>query len=424
MEQDQSLKTYSLKKSTYVNLRWIAILGQFLTINVVKFILNFEFNFFLANSIVFVGALSNIVLIYFFKKIELSEKISMYFLVIDILQLSFLLYLTGGTINPFSVFLLIPSVFAASSLNLKTNLFLFSLTFLSIITLSFFHQELPSPLNNYIFNNYYYYSFPIALVIALIFLNFFAFTFGKESRLRKEALDKLQEVMAKEHELVSLGGQAAAAAHSLGTPLSTIKIISNELFDQFKNDKNLKEDVKLLEDQVNRCNNILKKLTLNPTIEDDFIGNDISLSEYLSQIVRSFEEISKKKFIISKDQDYNSFKITRSIELIYGIRNFIGNANKFAKEKIYITLKSDNDFSEIIIEDDGSGFDKNVINKIGEPYLKSNQQKKELSGLGLGIFIGKTLLEKNFAKVICGNSETRNGAEIVISWKNESLKKI
>ena len=424
MEQDQSLITYSLKKSTYVNLRWIAILGQFLTINVVKFILNFEFNFFLANSIVFVGALSNIVLIYFFKKIELSEKISMYFLVIDILQLSFLLYLTGGTINPFSVFLLIPSVFAASSLNLKTNLFLFSLTFLSIITLSFFHQELPSPLNNYIFNNYYYYSFPIALVIALIFLNFFAFTFGKESRLRKEALDKLQEVMAKEHELVSLGGQAAAAAHSLGTPLSTIKIISNELFDQFKNDKNLKEDVKLLEDQVNRCNNILKKLTLNPTIEDDFIGNDISLSEYLSQIVRSFEEISKKKFIISKDQDYNSFKITRSIELIYGIRNFIGNANKFAKEKIYITLKSDNDFSEIIIEDDGSGFDKNVINKIGEPYLKSNQQKKELSGLGLGIFIGKTLLEKNFAKVICGNSETRNGAEIIISWKNESLKKI
>ena len=123
--EDQSLKTYSLKKSTYVNLRWIAILGQFLTINVVKFILDFEFNFFLANSIVFVGALSNIVLVYFFRRIELSENISMYFLVIDILQLSFLLYLTGGTINPFSIFLLIPSVFAASSLNLKTNLFLF-----------------------------------------------------------------------------------------------------------------------------------------------------------------------------------------------------------------------------------------------------------------------------------------------------------
>ena len=186
MEQDQSLKTYSLKKSTYVNLRWIAILGQFLTINVVKFILDFEFNFFLANSIVFVGALSNIVLVYFFRRIELSENISMYFLVIDILQLSFLLYLTGGTINPFSIFLLIPSVFAASSLNLKTNLFLFSLTFLSIITLSFFHQELPSPLNNYIFNNYYYYSFPIALIIALIFLNFLRLHLEKSLDLEKK----------------------------------------------------------------------------------------------------------------------------------------------------------------------------------------------------------------------------------------------
>ena len=423
MERSVLSKAYFLKKSTYVNLRWIALLGQFITINIVKFIFDFEFDFIIANIVVFFGVLSNLVLIFFFKKIELPERASMYFLIIDILQLSFLLYLTGGTINPFSIFLLIPSIFAASSLNIKTNLFLFLLTFLSIINLSFFHQELPAPLNKYIFNKYYYYSFPIALIIALIFLNFFAFSFGKESRLRKEALDKLQEVMAKEHELVSLGGQAAAAAHSLGTPLSTIKIITSELFDQLKNDKNLKEDVKLLDDQVNRCNEILKKLTMNPVVEDDFIGNDITIYEYLYQIVRSFEDISKKKFIISKNQDYNSFKIKRSIELIYGIRNFLGNANKFSKEKVYITLKSDNDYTEIIIEDDGSGFDKNILSKIGEPYINTNQKKK-LSGLGLGIFIGKTLLEKNFAKVICGNSKTRNGAEIIITWKNEDLRKV
>ena len=423
MERSVLSKAYFLKKSTYVNLRWIAILGQFITINIVKFIFDFEFDFIIANIVVFFGVLSNLILIFFFKKIELPERVSMYFLIIDILQLSFLLYLTGGTINPFSIFLLIPSIFAASSLNIKTNLFLFLLTFLSIINLSFFHQELPAPLNKYIFNKYYYYSFPIALIIALIFLNFFAFSFGKESRLRKEALDKLQEVMAKEHELVSLGGQAAAAAHSLGTPLSTIKIITSELFDQLKNDKNLKEDVKLLDDQVNRCNEILKKLTMNPVVEDDFIGNDITIYEYLYQIVRSFEDISKKKFIISKNQDYNSFKIKRSIELIYGIRNFLGNANKFSKEKVYITLKSDNEYTEIIIEDDGSGFDKNILSKIGEPYINANQKKK-LSGLGLGIFIGKTLLEKNFAKVICGNSKTRNGAEIVITWKNEDLRKL
>ncbi len=424
MISNVSNKSYSLNKSTYVNLRWIAILGQILTINIVKFILDFEFNFILANIIVLLGALSNLFLIYYFKKIQLSEKVSLFFLILDIFQLSFLLYLTGGTINPFSIFLLIPSIFAASSLNIKSNLFIISLTFLSIIILSFYHHELPSPLDTYIFNKYYYYSFPVALLIALVFLNYFAFSFGNESRLRKEALDKIQEVMAKEHELVSLGGQAAAAAHSLGTPLSTIKIISSELSNQIKDNSDLSEDVKLLESQVDRCNKILKKLTLNPSIEDDFIGNDISLKEYISQIIKSYEEISEKEFIVKHDQDYNSFKIKRSIELVYGIRNFIGNANKFSKNKIFITLKSDNEFSEIIVEDDGEGFPKNILNKIGEPYLKPRKTEKKLSGLGLGIFIGKTLLEKNYAKVNCQNSETRNGAEVSIKWENEDLKKI
>ena len=265
----------------------------------------------------------------------------------------------------------------------------------------------------------------MALIIALIFLNYFALTFGKESRVRKEALDKIQEVMAKEQELVSLGGQAAAAAHSLGTPLSTIKIISHELLAQLKGNKDLKEDVKLLVSQVNRCNDILKKLTLYPSSEDVFIDKDLSLSEYINQIVKSFEEISEKSFVVNTEQDVNSFKLKKSIELVYGIRNFIGNANKYSKQKIYITVKSDSEFSEIIIEDDGNGFPKEILSKIGEPYIKSLKKNNDsVSGLGLGIFIGKTLLEKNFAKVICRNSETRNGAEVNIKWKNLNLQKI
>jgi len=425
MENINSSKNFSLNKSTYVNLRWIAILGQLLTINIVKFVIGFEFNFILANIFVLLGAISNLALIYFYKTKQLLDRSALNFLIIDILQLSSLLYLTGGTINPFSIFLLIPSVFAASSLNINNNLFLIILTFLSIVILTFFHKELPSPLNEYTFNNYYYYSFPVALTIALIFLNYFALTFGKESKLRKEALDKIQEVIAKEHELVSLGGQAAAAAHSLGTPLSTIKIISHELFDQLKNNKNLNKDVELLISQVNRCDDILKKITLNPAIKDDFIDKDLSLYEYINQIVKSYEEISGKSFIINFEQDSNSFEIRKSIELVYGMRNFIGNANKFSKNKIYITIKSDSKFSEVIIEDDGPGYPKDILNKIGEPYIKSFEKNNMTkSGLGLGIFIGKTLLEKNYANVLCRNSETRNGAEVNIKWKNQDLKKI
>ena len=420
-------KAYYLNKSTYINLRWIAIIGQFITINSVKFIFNFEFNYLLANFVIFLGALSNLYLIYFYNKNQISNKSSFNFLSIDIIQLSYLLYLSGGVLNPFSIFLLIPSVFSSSNLDIRTNLTLIFITILSIIFLTFIYEDLPHPINEIIIvvEDYYYYAIPLALIIALVFLNYFAITLGRESRLRKEALDKIGEVIAKEHELVSLGSQAAAAAHSLGTPLSTIKIISQELFDQFKENRDINKDLELLISQVDRCNEILKKLTLNPTIKDDFIDKDLSLAEYVDEIIKSYEKISNKKFIINFEQNSNSFQIRKSIEIVYGIRNFIGNANKFAKKRIYISLKSDSENSEITIEDDGEGYPKDILNKIGEPYIKSlrtNDNSK--SGLGLGIFIGKTLLEKNRAKLLCRNSKTRGGAEVNIRWNNKDLIQI
>ena len=228
--------------------------------------------------------------------------------------------------------------------------------------------------------------------------------------------------MAKEHELLSLGGQAAAAAHSLGTPFSTIKIISRDLLEQFKENIEVKKDIELLVSQIERCSEILKKLTLDPTIEDDFIGRDLTISDYILEIVKSFEEISDKEFVVNFDQNANSLNITKSIEIVYGLRNFIGNANKFSNNKIFISIKSDKDFTEVVIEDDGEGYPKDVLNKIGEPYIKSFKFSEiSKSGLGLGIFIGKTLLEKNFANVLCRNSETRSGAEVSIKWSNKDL---
>ena len=118
-------------------------------------------------------------------------------------------------------------------------------------------------------------------------------------------------------------------------------------------------------------------------------------------------------------------KITKSIEIVYGLRNFIGNANKFSRDKIFINLKSDNEFTEITIEDDGYGYPSDILSKIGEPYLKAfRNENKNKTGLGLGIFIGKTLLEKNFASINCRNSKTRSGAEVNIRWKNKELFKI
>ena len=419
----ETSKYFSLKKSTYINLRWIAIIGQLITVNTIYFIFNFNFNFILENLIILIGILSNLYLIYINKNTQLSDKTAFIFLLIDTLQLSCLIYLTGGIVNPFSIFLIIPTIFSSSNLGFKSNLLLVSITFLIIIFLTFFNQPLPYPANEHFHvDSYYYYSIPVSLIIALIFLNYFALTFGKESRIRKEALNKMEEIMSKEHELLSLGGQAAAAAHSLGTPFSTIKIISSDLLKQFKDNAEVKKDVDLLMSQIERCSDILKKLTLNPVIEDDFIDRDLTIVEYVSEIIKSFKETSKKQFIINIDQYSNSLSISKSIEIVYGLRNFIGNANKFSKNKVFINIKSNNSTTEVIIEDDGEGYPNDVLGKIGEPYIKSYKASiKSKSGLGLGIFIGKTLLEKNYANIICRNSQTRSGAEVNIKWNNKDL---
>jgi two-component system, sensor histidine kinase RegB len=419
----ETSKYHSFKKSTYIALRWIGISGQLISVNFVYFILNFKFDFITSNLIIFFGILSNLYLIFIYKKTQLSDRSAFVFLVIDILQLGILIYLTGGIVNPFIIFILIPSVFSSSNLSFRTNILLVALTTILIIFLTFYSTGLPLPLGNHFHvSPYYYYSIPISLIIALVFLNYFAMTFGIQSRLRKEALAKMEEVMAKEHELLSLGGQAAAAAHSLGTPLSTIKIITQDLIKQFKGHKEIEKDIELLSSQVERCNKILKRLSLNPIEEDDFIDKDISIKDYLNEIILSFKEISKKNFIFNFNQDSNSKKITKSIEIIYGLRNFIGNANKFSKSNIYITLKSDSEFTEIVIEDDGPGYPNDILPKIGEPYLNTyDLGQKSKNGLGLGIFIGKSLLEKNFALINCRNSKTRSGAEILIKWKNKDL---
>ena len=419
----ETSKYFSLKKSTYINLRFIAIIGQLVTVNLIYYVFDFKFDLTSGNLIILIGLLSNLYLLYINKNTQLLDKIAFLFLLIDILQLSCLIYLTGGIVNPFSIFLIIPNIFSSLYLGFRSNVSLVSITILMIIFLTFFNQPLPYPVNEHFHvDSYYYYSIPISLIIALIFLNYFALSFGRESRIRKEALNKMEEIMSKEHELLSLGGQAAAAAHSLGTPFSTIKIISSDLLKQFQDNNEIKKDIDLLMSQIERCGEILKKLTLNPIVEDDFIDRDLTMVDYISEITKSFKETSKKNFIMNFDQYSNSLKISKSIEIVYGLRNFIGNANKFSKSKVFINIKSDNEITEVIIEDDGEGYPKDVLRNIGEPYNRSYKSSiKSQSGLGLGIFIGKTLLEKNYANILCRNSQTRSGAEVKIRWNNKDL---
>lgn len=419
---------YSLNKSTYINLRWISYVGQLTAILVVEFFLKFEFNYLACISIVFLSILTNLYLIFKIKYHQLNNFIATSYLSYDIGQLGLLLYLTGGITNPFIFLIIIPSVFSAQYLNIWSSAVLVLFTSLILVILTYFYFQLPHP-ETFHFHvpEYYLYSIPISIFIGLIFLVYFGVKFGAESRIRKKAYDEMQEQMAKENELLSLGGQAAAAAHSLGTPLSTILLTAKELQKEFGNNEKIKKDIELLVSQSDRCREILKKLSLNPNIEDEFINSSLSLNDYIYEIVRSFQEISEKNFIINSEEFKNPIKLYKSSEIVYGLRNFIGNANKFSNEKIEIFLKSNNKETVIAIKDDGPGFPKDLIDKqkLGEPYIRTTDEVHiSKYGLGLGTFIGKTLLEKNFANISFANSKTTGGAEVIIKWKNNYLIKI
>jgi len=427
MKFREASKIHLFNKSTYINLRWIAYIGQIITILLIEFIFEFKFNYIPCLAIIFLSILTNLYLIFKIKENHLSDFFSTIYLTYDIFQLFILLFLTGGITNPFAILIIIPAVFSSQHLTVKSSIILVVITIFTLIILTFFYYELPNP-GSFHFHTpkYYLYSVPTAIIIGLVFLVYFGLKFGKENRIREEAYNKLQEMMAKENELVSLGGQAAAAAHSLGTPLSTILLTSKELKKEFGDNDKIKSDLDLLISQSNRCSEIIKKLTLNPMIEDKFFDKKISMDIYIQEIVKSYQEISKKKFIINLIEFRNKIQSNKSQEIIYGLRNFIGNANKFSENKVEIFLKSNNYTTEILIKDDGPGFPKDLIDKsiLGEPYIRTKDHKNVSKyGLGLGTFIGKTLLEKNFAIISFKNSKSL-GAEVKIAWNNKELKKI
>jgi len=427
MKFNETSKNYILNKSTYVNLRWIAYSGQLATILLVQFFFEFKFNYLPCVLIILVSILTNLYLNFKIKENQLNNLFSTIFLTYDIFQLSILFFFTGGITNPFIFLIIIPAVFSSQYLYIKSSIILVSITAACLTFLTFFYYDLPHPnILHFHAPDYYLNSIPIAILIGLVFLVYFGVKFGNENKIRKEAYDKMQEIMAKENELVSLGGQAAAAAHSLGTPLSTILLTAKELKKEFGNNDKIKNDLDLLISQSNRCSEIIKKLTLNPMIEDEFLDNEISLDIYIKEIVRSYKEISNKNFFINLERFNYKVKSFKSPEIVYGLRNFVGNANKFSESKIEIFLISSKTETEVIVRDDGPGFPKDLIDKarLGEPYIRTKDNKHiSKYGLGLGTFIGKTLLEKNFAEIFFKNSK-KKGAEVLIRWNNKDLKKI
>jgi len=411
----------SLEKKTVVILRWIALIGQLITIYFVHFYIDFDLPLIFCSLTIFFGGLTNIFIQFNFKKNQLSNIESTILLFYDVIQLAVLIYLTGGVTNPFIIFLIVPALISSTLLNLASTLFLSIITIMSLVLLTFNYFPLPSEGNlHFHVPDYYIYSIPSALVIALIFLNYFGFRFGYEARRRGNALNRLELVLAKEQELESIGHQAAAAAHSLGTPLSTITVIAKELKKEISNNKEFKEDVDTILEQAKKCGDILKKISQNQIVDDEYVKN-ITLQDLLFEITKSFESITEKNLNLNLENAKKRISIKRSAELTYGIRNFVGNAVKFSKKNININLVGNNQTTTLQISDDGPGFPDDIYKIIGEPYISTKSKKlKSKAGLGLGTFIGKTLLERKKANIEFLKSSD-GGALVEISWNNKDF---
>ncbi len=412
----------NLDKKTLVFLRWIAIFGQLFSINLVFFFLDLDFPVLMCHLVIFVGLISNIYLQFGIKATLLKDLYSSSFLLYDISQLGVLLFLTGGIFNPFAILLIVPTIVSSTFLSMGSTIILGSFTILLLFVLTFFKMPLPG-MEEYVlsFPNYYVTGILISLIIGLLFLSYFGIRFAGETKKRSDALNKLQQILAKEYELESLGGQAAAAAHSLGTPLATITVVAKELRKEVGDNSNYTKDLDLLISQTKRCSEILKDISQKKIINDEFLSS-MSFEDLLEEIIKSFKESSDKKIELNTEKDINKIEIKRNPELVYGLRNFIGNAVKFANQSITISILSDNINLFILIEDDGPGFPEDIIKALGEPYIKSRSKiYKNNAGLGLGTFLGKTLLERQSAVISFENNSSLNGAKVKIKWRVNDL---
>jgi two-component system, sensor histidine kinase RegB len=413
-----------LDKKTLVILRWLAIIGQYISISIVYFVLKFQLPILYCTIIILLGIITNFYLQFVVKENQLSNTKSSTYLLYDLIQLSLLLFLTGGVTNPFAILIIIPAIVSSTFLSLRSTINLSIITIIILIVLTITYFPLPHKVTeelHFHVPNYYLYSIPLSIITGLVFLTYFGTRFGTESRKRTEALNRLELILAKEHELESIGLQAAAAAHSLGTPLSTITVVAKELKKEIGENSQYSKDINLLLSQTKRCSEILKNLSQDQLKEDNFLNN-IKIGDLLKEIVRSFSEISGKKILLIEEQNELDPQIDRTLEITYGLRNFIGNAVKYSNSFVEINLKSNDTITEVIINDDGPGFSEDVKDVLGEPYIRSkNKIINSKSGLGLGTFIGKTLLERMKANVQFSSSNKLGGARVKIDWQTKNL---
>jgi two-component system sensor histidine kinase RegB len=424
----------SVRLDTLVRLRWLAVVGQTTAVVIVYWILEFELPVWACLSVIALAAWLNIVLRIRFPLMQrLDPHRAAWLLAFDIAELAVLLFLTGGLQNPFSFLFLGPVLISVTALPPRMTLTLGGFAMSCATLLVFVHAPLPwdsePPLE---LPPIYVTGVWLSILLAIAFIGLHAWQITEDARQLTDALAATELVLAREQHLSQLDGLAAAAAHELGTPLATITLVAKELELALRPDSRHAEDVRLLNDQARRCRAILGKLTQLPS-EDPF--DRMKLSGLIEEVVAPHRNFGIAiKVVLAGDASAEPIT-SRNPAILYGLGNLLENAVDFARQSVEVKAAWTAHEVDLAIIDDGPGFAPEIIERIGEPYVTTQRRKRQAvvgsdeggelaSGLGLGFFIAKTLLERSGASIEVENRPLANpGAIVRINWLRDDFER-
>lgn len=409
-----------------VLIRWAAVAGQIFTAVVVHWGLGFGMPLLAVGGTIALSALLNLtVSVGRPASARIDDREAAIFLAFDILQLAVLLYLTGGLVNPFALLLLAPVAIGATILSLASNIALTLLTIISIAVLGIFYRPLPWSGPPPDLPDIYQVGVWAGLTLTTLLITLYGWRLAEEARQMAVALAAAQAALAQEQRLSALGALAAAAAHELGSPLSTIAVITKEMQRELDNDDPLREDVELLAAESDRCRSILARLSVDPAgdVSDAYTLVPLpALIEAAAQHYRREDiEIVFDVGPAGSGAPTTAPIQVRSPEIMQGVGNIVQNAVSFARREVRISTRWTMAWSEVEVSDDGPGFSEALLDELGTPFISTRQGEE--GHMGLGVFIAKTLLERTGATVTFGNRTTGTaGAVVSVRWPNPVFK--
>lgn len=426
----------AVRLRTLILLRWMAIAGQLVAITVAWQYFGLQLPLGLCFAVVGAAIVANLVSIFVFPESKrLTEGEAMLILLFDLTQLSFLLHLTGGLTNPFALLILAPVVISASALRLRTTVILGLISIFMVTLTSFVHLPLRFADGSILsVPPLFAFGFWLSILIGILFLGLYSHRVAAEIRSMSQALLATQMALAREQKLTDLGGVIAAAAHELGTPLATIKLVSAELMEELEDRPDLREDATLIRDQANRCRDILR--SMGRAGKDDLHLRRAPLGT----VVREAAEphLNRGKEVVFEigpggGGGDRQPQIQRRPEVIHGLRNLLQNAVDFARSTVWVDVEWSDNAVSITIVDDGPGYPPQLIGRIGDPFVRQRRgpaepaARPEYEGMGLGLFIAKTLLERSGAALTFANGSDpfltgedapeRCGAIVEVRWR-------